>query len=176
MKSLLKVYLFVGLLLCACNDAQQESVSSADVQQEQPSKTITSDMIEGLSYDDFALSTEGQRLTESWKKYNELAIQVSYLKTADFSFFESEKSTLLEFLDQLKKSIPENLNTPAVISRVVVLETMVLKLKENLKLNIADQQTQLNHIKDVMVAFSNLNWQINKKLEKDKYSKIQPEK
>ena len=53
---------------------------------------------------------------------------------------------------------------------------MVLKLKENLKLNIADQQTQLNHIKDVMVAFSNLNWQINKKLEKDKYSKIQPEK
>ena len=49
------------------------------------------------------------------------------------------------------------------------------KLNENLTIDNIDRRVKLLGIKDVLESFSNLNYQINKKIEFDVYDKIKPE-
>lgn len=136
---------------------------------------ITEKAIENFNYTDYALSSSAEIAVANWEKYQELAIQISYLKKVDLSFFNGDKELLKKFLDELKLGLPENLNTNPITSRTIIIETAVLKLHENLTLDNIDSNIKLASIKEVLVAFSNLNYQINKKLERDIYDKIQPE-
>ena len=55
------------------------------------------------------------------------------------------------------------------------METSLLRLNENLTLDNIQDSLKLQSVKEVLVAFSNLNYQINKKLEKDIYDQIEAE-
>jgi hypothetical protein len=61
------------------------------------------------------------------------------------------------------------------VSRNSIIETMVLRLNEHLTLDNIDNQLKRESVKEVLIAFSNLNYQINKKLERDLYEKIKSE-
>ena len=82
---------------------------------------------------------------------------------------------LKKFITEFKASIPKEFLTNPIVSRTVILETMLLKLNENLTLDNIDDRDKLLSVKEVLIAFSNLNYQINKKLERDVYDKIEPE-
>ena len=76
-----------------------------------------------------------------------------------------------EFLDQL----PKGLNTNPISSRVTVVVTTLLKLNDDLTLDNITLQNKRDSVKHLLVAFSNLNFQINKKLERDLFDRINPE-
>ncbi|MDH7913585.1 hypothetical protein [Winogradskyella sp. SYSU M77433] len=176
MKIFLNVLCLACLLLISCGDDKNETEdidAAKKAQQQQP--LITEDAIEKFDYTDYALSSESEERLENWKKYQELAIQISYLKKADLSFFNSEKEPLKKFLDEFNKSVPKTLRTNQILSRIAILETNMLKLNENLNLDNIEDRLKLMGVKDVLEAFSNLNYQINKKLERDFYDKIKPE-
>ena len=78
-------------------------------------------------------------------------------------------------MSKLKSNIPDVLNTNSIFSRLVVIETKVLKLNDLLILDNIDVNTQLSSIREVLIAFSNLNFRINKLLEFNTYKAIQPE-
>ena len=63
--------------------------------------------------------------------------------------------------------MPETIKTAPILSRIMALETKLLKLSSTLKLDNMDKATQLSCIKEFLVAMSNLNLQINKKFELD---------
>ncbi len=165
--------LFLTFVSCGDNpNAQKVSVEDTNDSEEQ---RISAQAVERLDYTEYALSGEAEAAVNTWEKYQEFAIQINYLKKADLSFFTSEDKLLEDFFAQLKTTIPPDLKTKPIESRLVILETKALKLRDNITLENIKISFQLNSIKEVLVAFSNLNLQINKKLEFDEYNKIQPE-
>ncbi|NNE32048.1 MAG: hypothetical protein HKN40_06735 [Winogradskyella sp.] len=171
----LVIALIIGCLLFSCSESETKTadIDTQDTAASEPA--ISSRVIEGFEYDDYALSREAMEVVGEWEKYQELAIQIDYLKKADLAFFNSDKKLLEDFITELKANMPERITTNPIISRVSIIETKLLKLNENLTISNIDAATKLESIKEVLVAFSNLTLQINKKLEFDLYNSIEVE-
>jgi len=165
--------MFFVLLLACGGDKTLSDVANNESKNEK--EAITEKTIESFKFTDYALSTDGEGVVTNWDKYQELAIQVSYLRKADLSFFNGDKALLKGFIDTLKLNIPDTLKTNPIISRTTIMETSLLRLNENLTLDNIQDSLKLQSVKEVLVAFSNLNYQINKKLEKDIYDQIEAE-
>lgn len=164
----------LSLFLFKCED--DKATSEGEESNNKPKKSIiTEEAIESFEYTDYVLSTEGETAVSDWDKYQELSIQINYLRKADISFFNGDKELLQKFVQEFRLGIPKDLKTNPIISRVAIIETAILRFSDNLTLDNIPDQDKLNSVKEVLVAFSNLNYQINKKLERDKFDKIQSE-
>lgn len=173
----MKIYILIlPFLFLQCKKDNSNTTKEVSSKPQDSTKVaITKKQLEKLKYNDYVLSQPAENQLANWQKYQELALQLNYLKKADLSFFKTEKKQLKGFLDTLMLQLPDTINTKLVNSRVLVLQTQILKLNNNLNLHTTSTQTQLQNIQEVFAAFSNLNFQINKKLEKDVYDKIKPE-
>ncbi|MDN3491719.1 hypothetical protein [Winogradskyella bathintestinalis] len=163
------------VIFMSCGEEKNNTVETETKDATEQSARISAKTIENIEYNDYALSPEGENAVVTWEKHQELATQISYLKRGDFSFFNGDKEQLKKFIEEFKSQLPEGLKTNPVVSRNAIVETTLLKLNENLTLDNIERTAQLVSIKEMFVAFSNLNYQINKKLERDMYDKIQPE-
>ena len=164
--------LFVLLTNCK---GDQNSTEIASEEASNQKEVITARAIENFKFTDYVLSANGESVVANWDKYQELAIQVSYLRKADLTFFNGDKALLKGFIDTLKMKIPDTLQTNPIISRTVIMETTLMRLNENLTLDNIKDSLKLQSVREVLVAFSNLNYQINKKIEKDIYDQIESE-
>lgn len=165
---------FFCLIIMGCGEKDQSE--SGDQSQKVENKSeLHSSAIKDLKFTDYALSSEAEEVIVNWEKYKELAIQIEYLKEGDMSFFNGEESVLIDFLKAFTAQIPEDLETEPILSRVALVETMILKLNEDLSLSNMDSNKKLDSILEVLVSFSNLNLQIDKKLERDFYDRIEVE-
>jgi hypothetical protein len=160
--------------LISCGD-DKPTVEVADAEAPNQKIEITEKAIKNFDYADYALSAESEEVGVNWEKYQEMAIQLSYLKKADLSFFNGDKADLKKFIDEFKDTTPALFRTNPITSRTAILETSILKLNENLTLDNIQDRDKLVSIEEVLKAFSYLNYQINKKLERDIYDKIKPE-
>ena len=169
--------LFFSLLiatLIACKTDTQNPETEPSTEEEQ-SKSITRKEIEGLKYNDYGLSNDAQQVVQNWQKYQELNTQIEYLKKADLSFLKSDISLITTFINDFKTEIPKALNTNEINSRITALQTKLLKLNSLLVLDNISKKEQLYGLKEVFIAFSNLNLQINKKLEFEKNNITKPQ-
>ncbi|BAO75708.1 hypothetical protein [Winogradskyella sp. PG-2] len=169
-----RLVLMVFVILVSCSDAKS-TTDLADNESKDQEVNITAKAIENFNYTDYALSGKGEEFLANWEKYQEFALQISYLKKADLSFFNGDKKVLKMFIDEFTKTIPVEFRTNPIVSRTVIIETATLKLNESLTIDNIEGQTKLLNVKEVLVAFSNLNYQINKKIERDIYDKISKE-
>ena len=174
MKTGLVVLNIVFVMLVSCGD-DKNAIIDTDIGTKNQKSVITAKAIENFDYTDYALSAEADKAIANWEEYKELAIQINYLKKADLSFFNGEKKLLKTFIGEFRANIPDQLRSNPIVSRTVIIETTLLKLNENLTIDNIDEQVKLLGVKEVLESFSNLNYQINKKLERDIYDKIEKE-
>lgn len=170
-------HLFISLFCIVIIGCKTET-SNQDVEtpvNKNSSKEISKQEIENLKYSDFLLSSDASNAVIDWQKYQELNTQMGYLKSADLSFFKSEITLITTFINDFKAEIPKTINTNEVNSRITALETKMLKLNSLLLLDNISKKNQLEGIKEVFIAFSNLNLQINKKLEFEANNILKPE-
>lgn len=163
------------LVIMSCDDHKKSTSKAETTENTSEDKKISAKTIENLDFKDYALSSDGQKIVVSWEKYKELETQLSFLKKADFSFFNGDIEVLKTFIKEFKAEMPDDFRTNPIQSRNVIIETSLLRLNEYLTLDNIERDDKINGIKEVFIAYSNLNYQINKKLERDEYSKIQPE-
>lgn len=161
--------------MMSCNTSNKSPEDSKSTQSEEQLPEITVGDIEALKYEDYVLSDASSQATSNWQKFQELSSQVEFLKKADLNFFKGDKQTLLSLMTDLKEEMPEVINTSPVNSRILVLETKLLKLQNSLTITNISKEEKLQDIKDVLIAFSNLNLHINKKLEFDANDVERPE-
>ncbi|WP_353779201.1 hypothetical protein [Winogradskyella sp. 3972H.M.0a.05] len=162
------VILLSAIAVVSCK--KEANTSEADqVKEEQSQKRdqITRKDIEDLSYSDYVLSSEADKLIMDWQKFQEFNSQIDFLKQAEFSFFRNDKKIMTTLLDEMKSTIPEQINTNTIQSRIIVVETTALKLYDVLNLNNVEKNIKLTAIKEILASVSYLNLQINKKLELD---------
>jgi len=165
-KNLILLSSLILFLNSSCDKTSQSSENNLEEVSSEKLKVNAND-ISQLKYTEFALSNLSEKSTEDWLKFQELQEEIVILKKGDLSFFKDEKTILQSFFKDLKVEIPESLNINSILVRLSVLETTILKLEGTSKISNVKKELLLNAIKKVLVAYSNVILQINKKFEKD---------
>lgn len=150
-------------MACKSDPQSLENVADTDGSS---SKMTTAD-IGALGYKDYVLSSKSEEAVLDWQKYLDLQTNIELLKNGDLSFFRVEREIMLEFIVELKNGQPPVLLTPAIRSRLTVLETNLQRLQNLANLDNIKKKELLLAIKELLIANVNLKLQINKKFEKE---------
>lgn len=164
------IIFFIGLL--SCKDSSPDNTNNPISNHGEI--IITERDINQLDYKDFALSNLSQKATKDWLKFQELQSEIAILKKGDTSFFKEDDQIITSFISDLKNETPEALKLPQIDSRIIVIETVIMQLKELSTYTQTKKPQLLESIKKVLVANSNLVLQMNKKFEKDSQNIIKP--
>ncbi|MEO8773761.1 MAG: hypothetical protein ABI263_02115 [Gelidibacter sp.] len=162
----MKQFLFLSVLIFIGCKSEPEVIESTSENQKE-SHTVTAKDIENLEYTDYSLSPDSQQAVLDWQKYLDLQANIELLKNANLSFFKVEKPIMQEFIIELSTGQPVILTTPAIRSRMTVLETNLLRLQDLANLDNIKKKELLEAIKECLIADVNLKLQLNKKFEKE---------
>lgn len=165
--------LCVLMLVFSCKKNQE----STELVKEKPneSKAIKAKDIAKLKYTDYILDARASDSIANWVEYNQLETVITKIKKGDLRFFVSNEKAVKELMVNLKQNIPLDVNSEAIFARLTALETKVLKLESLSNLSTTSKAELLSIIKEFLVAFSNLNLQMNKKIENDNIIIERPE-
>ena len=155
----------VLVLFYSCNKKQENS--ELTVVKVDDSLLIKEKDIAKLKYTDYILDERTEDVILNWTEYSKLQDVVSKVKKGDLSFFNNNNKTIEDLLKNLKQAIPLEVNTESILARITALETKIYKLESLYKLSTTKKPELLELTKEFLVAFSNLNLQMNKKLEGD---------
>lgn len=103
---------------------------------------------------------------EQWINYFELNEFIEQLNSNDFSSLIDNKKFLLRFFKGIKFSIPDEINKSEIKSRLTVIETDFMRFESMLSNYEVDNEIKIKMVKKINNSFSNLNFQIDKLLEK----------
>lgn len=157
------VCVFIIAFSCKKN---QETVELTNIKPND-SLEIKAKDIAKIKYTDYILDTRVEDKITSWNSYKQLTQVVNNLKKADLIFFKDNDKEIQELLTNLKQAIPYEVNSASVMARITALETKLLKLESLSNLDTTSKTELLTTIKEFLVAFSNFNLQMNKKIEND---------
>lgn len=160
-----QLFLLCILILVSCKSEPQ--VEEEVTEEQKKTNVITAEDIEKLDYTDYVLSPDTSEAILDWQKYQDLQVSIEELKQANFSFFKVEKKIMVEFIAELKEEQPEVVRTPAIRSRMTVLETNLLRLQNLSNLDNIKKEKLLEAIRELLIADVNLKLQMNKKFEKE---------
>jgi hypothetical protein len=153
------------LLFCSCqnsNDSTIEESASNNIVD-----IITKEDIQSLNYVEFVADAKVQNAISGWEKYNELEKTILDINDTNLTFFRDNHEIVEALIVDLKATVPEKVNSPHVMARIMALETKLFKLESMVNLSNVKKEPVIDAVTEVLVAFSNLNLQMNKKLEKE---------
>lgn len=154
------------LALTACKDSSDAPEDTTNTETKS-NKIITEGDIAKLKYIDFILDEKAETGIEEWHNYEQLNSIINNIKKADLTDFRDNHKVLVALIKDLKKNIPVALKQESVLARILVIETKLYKLEDVINLSSVQKEELGSTIKELLEAFSNLNFQINKKLEHD---------
>lgn len=158
--------------IVSCNNKQQQNEETSANSNE--SNSLNEADIAKLKYLEFALDPKAEVLAEPWQPYSRLKTTIENIKKADFSFFGEDEQAIFVLVKELRSTIPDTLETQSVLSRITIVENMLYKLDETYKLRTTTKPELATSTKQLLEAYSNLNFQLNKKLEKDSQKIMRP--
>tara|TARA_B100000900_G_scaffold228184_1_gene193723 strand:+ start:161 stop:652 length:492 start_codon:yes stop_codon:yes gene_type:complete len=157
LKKLNRLFVLIIIFLVNCNDnvniVQKQDANSKPLSY----SGINFDSIYQIKYDSSI---------EEWINYFELNEFIKQLNTDDFSSLIDNKKFLLRFFKGIKFSIPDEINKPEIKSRLTVIETDFMRFESMLSNYEIDKEIKIKMVKKINNSFSNLNFQIDKLLEK----------
>ena len=101
-----------------------------------------------------------------WINYFELNEFIEQLNSNDYSSLIDNKKFLIRFFKRIKISIPDEINKPEIKSRLTVIETDIMRFESMLSNYEIENEIKIKMVKKINNSFSNLNFQIDKLLEK----------
>ena len=158
MKRLTKFIFVLFISFTSCNE-----ITTGNVQKDNPnSTTINYSEINFESIYDVKYNSS----IEEWINYFELNEFIGQLNSNDYSSLIDNKKFLVKFFKGIKFSIPDEINKPEIISRLTVIETDFMRFESMLSNYEIENEIKINMVKKINNSFSNLNFQIDKLLEK----------
>ena len=148
--------LFVSFISC-------KEITTVDVQKDNSnSKTKNYSDIKFESIYDIKYNSS----IEEWINYFELNEFIEQLNSNDYSSLIDNKKFLIKFFKGIKFSIPDEINKPEIKSRLTVIETDFMRFESMLSNYEIENEIKIKMVKKINNSFSNLNFQIDKLLEK----------
>jgi hypothetical protein len=155
----------ISFALLSCGQ-QKESDNNVIIEAPVPTKISEKD-ISQFKFLEYSLDIKTKKEIENWTSFKELEDLVIRVKKGDLSYFKDNNEVITKFVNELKEKIPDTLNTPSVNARIIALETKIYKLESLYNLSTTSKDELSLMIKEFLESISNLNLQMNKKLEKD---------
>ncbi len=158
MKRLVKFIfpLFISVLSC-------DEITTSNVQKDNPNSTT-------INYSEINFESiyevKYNSSIEQWINYFELNEFIEQLNSNDYSSLIDNKKFLLRFFRGIKFSIPDEINKPEIKSRLTVIETDFMRFESMLSNYEIEKEIKIKMVKKINNSFSNLNFQIDKLLEK----------
>ena len=165
--------LIITFLFSACKKEVAKKVTD-DALVMVDSLELSSKDIKKINYQDIALDAKTNAIIADWQAYLTVANGIQSITTPDFTFFNADVDLFNSTIRDLEETIPEAINTQPIKARVLVLKTMLLKFQEIESLEASTKKEKLLAIRQVFFAQSNLNLQINKKVEKENQTIVKP--
>ena len=103
---------------------------------------------------------------EEWINNFELNEFIEQLNSNDYSSLIDNKKFLVKFFKGIKFSIPDEINKPEIKSRLTVIETDFMRFESMLSNYEIENEIKIKMVKKINNSFSNLNFQIDKLIEK----------
>jgi len=153
------------LLFTGCNQPKEEGLDSS--QDLNDTLRISKEDISKIDYIEFVLDEKAENLFTGWTSYTDLDNHINNLKQGNIAFFSENPELLDALIKDFKETLPEQINTPAILARIKELETKIYKLQSISNLSNGNKNHVLPVIKELLITFSNFNLQINKKFEKE---------
>lgn len=164
MKIKVLVTLSLIILLMSCKKTQEDTTENNT---SDTSQKITEKDLSNLDFIEFTLDVKTEKAVENWQEYNQIQDVVTNVKKGDLSFFRDNTDGIKNIFKDLLKNIPSEVNTNATLARIVALETKLYKLESISNLSTTSKEELSMVIEEFLESFSNLNFQMNKKIEKD---------
>ncbi|MGB5417681.1 hypothetical protein [Algibacter sp.] len=161
------------LLFTSCKKTQEDTTTENEVEQNK-TQEITEQDVSRLKYVEYILDPKTEETIKDWAEYEQLNAIIDNVKKGDLSYFNDNEKVIQLLIKELKQNIPAALNSESILSRLLVLETKLLKLESLSNLTTTSKEELLENIKEFLVAFSNLSFQMNKKIEFDNRSIEKP--
>lgn len=169
------LYFLLILVIVGCGNKQSQATQQNNIVEVGLDSTkLTTKDFKNLSYRDYVLDKSAKYKVSGWAKYNEVNDIITEVKNANLSYFKNDKKVVETTINELMATIPEAIDTEAIRARVLVLQNMYLRLNSIVNLHTSTKEDKKKAIIDFLDAFSNLNFQINKKFERDAQNIIKP--
>jgi len=165
MKFKILIVFSILLSISACKKTTETEIDTPT--EETSTLGLSEKNIGKLKYIEYALDEKTEKTIEDWQEYYQLETVINNVKKADLTFFYDNDKNIKTLLKDLKKDIPEAVNSNATMARIIALETYLYKLKSLSNLDTTDKNDLLLSVKDFLISFSNLNFQMNQKIEAD---------
>ncbi|KAB1069780.1 hypothetical protein F6U93_02925 [Tamlana haliotis] len=162
-----QIFLALGILLwfSACKSDQDDNTLAEPVVDN--SQVVSEEDIENLNLTEFTLDGEVRTIIKDWTEYFKLQDIVTKVEDGNFSYFKDNEKDLKETFKALKNHTPETVKTPSISARILALETKFYKFESLYNLGSTSEEELTLSTKELLVAFSNFNLQLNKKIEFD---------
>ena len=157
----MRKYLLLIILLQNCTDSIKIKSESDFNNQDQYATSIESKIV---AQD---LSIEARRITQQWTSLQELQNIINGLVKKDYYAFKEKDKYLEEFINDLTKTLPKKLKKPPITSRLLVLETNILKLESILSSSEFKVENRTSVSNKLIESYYNFIYQINKTIEKE---------
>lgn len=154
------------ILLTSCKKTQEETVEE-NLTKQNTNKGITEQDISKLKYVEYILDSKTEEAIRDWDEFKQLNDVIINIKKGDLTYFIDNKKVVKLLLKELKQNIPTSISSESILSRILVVETKLLQLESLLNLTTTSKKELLENIKIFLIASSNLNYQLNKKVEFD---------
>jgi hypothetical protein len=105
-------------------------------------------------------------LIDEWVSYIELKEFIKEFNSNDFSSVIENKNYLTKFFNKLKNTIPILIDKTEVKARLTVIETDFMKFESYISNYLVNEDIKIKMVKKINNSFSNLNFQIDKIIEK----------
>jgi len=167
-----KILLLFFIVFTACK--QEQVKTNIDENISVDSLSLKKEAISKLNYKDIGIDAKAKSIVSDWQAYLTIANSIENMKLVDLTFFTVDKDLFNSTIKDFEETIPETINTDPIKSRILALKTFLYKFQEIESIATTTNNEKLIAIKEIFVAFSNLNLQINKKVEKDNQNIIKP--
>jgi len=129
--------------------------------------------IQKMDFTEFVLDPQSEKQL-NWFKYYEMESKMDELRNGDLSHFKTDKEIVETLIDEFTNTLPLHLNDESIQARILTVRTMYLKLNNIINMSTSTEEDIKKAVKDLLESFSNLNYQINKKFERDSQNVTKP--
>jgi len=167
--------IFLLLLVCSFLSCKKDVTELPNKLESAKDSIVLSKVdIQKIDFTEFVLDQQSENQL-NWLKYYEMESKFNELKNGDLSHFKTDKKIVETLISEFTSTLPENLNEEAIKARVLIVKTMYLKLNNIINMSTSTEDEIKEAIKEFLKSFSNLNYQINKKFERDSQHVTKPQ-
>lgn len=168
-----RIYLI--LLVCFFWSCKKDITEKNEIaQSNNDSVDVTKIDIPKINFTEFILDPQSEKQL-NWLRYYELESKIEQLKNGDFSHFKTDKKIVETLINEFTNTLPLHLNEESIQARILIVKTMYLKLNNVINMSTSTEAEIKEAIEGLLESYSNLNYQINKKFERDAQNVIKPE-